>query len=201
MSTALIALRLTDSLPDIQADYIGADAGALVLAKKKKRMVLAVGDFDSVSDEEMNLIREYADKVIVLNPIKDDTDSESALNHVLELGYDHIVMCGALGRREDHSLVNLRLVYKHPGVLSLYDQNNLIEAYEEGTYTFAKDEWKYISFFTFAHAVITLENMKYPLDHRTLTPEDLYTLSNEITEEEGILHVLEGKVLVIRSHD
>jgi thiamine pyrophosphokinase len=110
-------------------------------------------------------------------------------------------MCGALGRRADHSLVNLRLVFQHPGVLSLYSENNLIEAYEQGTYTFRKDEWKYISFFTFTGAAVTLENMKYPLDCRTLTPLDLYTLSNEIIEEEGILRVHEGRVLVIRSRD
>ena len=201
MSTALIALRLTKSLPEIDCDYIGADYGALVLAENKKRMKLAVGDFDSVSPEQIDLIRAYADEVCVLNPIKDDTDSESALSHVLALGYDHVIMCGALGGRSDHSLVNLRLVYLHPEVLTLYDENNLIEAYEKGEYSFAKDEWKYISFFTFDHAKISLTNMKYLLNGRILTPLDLYTLSNEVEKDPGILKIHEGRVLVIRSRD
>ena len=49
----VIALKLCDGLPDIEAEYIGADAGALWLAKKGIGMKLAVGDFDSVAEEDM----------------------------------------------------------------------------------------------------------------------------------------------------
>ena len=201
MSTALIALRLTDRLPELEADYIGADKGALILAKQGKHMRLAVGDFDSVTAEEMEQIRAYADEVKELCPIKDDTDSESAVRHALQLGYDRIVLCGATGRRADHSLVNLRLVAKYPGILSIWDEYNLITAMTEGTAVFRKDEWKYLSFFTFDQAVISLKHMKYPLTHQTLKPDDLYTISNEVEGEEGILTVHEGTVLIIRSHD
>ena len=201
MATALIALKLTEKIPDIEADYIGADKGALILAKAGRRMRLAIGDFDSVNPEDLKLIREYADEMIVLNPIKDDSDSESALKHVLSLGYDRAVMTGSLGGRIDHELVNLRLVNSHPGVLVLMNEQNYIEAFTEGTYELEKMGYPYISFFTFSKAEITLENMKYPLTHRTVTWEDLYTVSNEIVKEKGILTVHSGTVLVIRSKD
>lgn len=201
MSTALIALKLTEKLPEIRADYIGADKGALTLAKAGKHMRLAVGDFDSVKPEDMELIRSHADEVLILNPVKDDTDSESALRHAIAMGYERIVMCGCLGGRADHSLVNLRLAYQYPGLLVLQDEQNQVMAYDKGVYTFPRDEWKYISFFTFGSAAITLENMKYPLTERELKADDLYTLSNEITADSGTLTVHSGRVLVIRSRD
>jgi thiamine pyrophosphokinase len=43
--------------------------------------------------------------------------------------------------------------------------------------------------------------MKYPLRDRRITYRDLYTVSNEILSEEGILEVSSGSVLVIQSKD
>jgi thiamine pyrophosphokinase len=48
---------------------------------------------------------------------------------------------------------------------------------------------------------ITLEQMKYPLNERILYPGDLYALSNEITENKGIVRISSGKVLMIQSDD
>ncbi len=201
MSIALIALKLTKRIPEIEADYIGADLGALILAKQGKHMRLALGDFDSVAPEDLDLIRQMSDEMIVLNPVKDDSDSESALNHVLAMGYDHVVMCGALGGRIDHEIVNLRLVYKSPGRISIMDDQNRITAYGVGRHVIKAEGYSYISFFTESEAIISLENMKYPLRDRRITYRDLYTVSNEILSEEGILEVSSGSVLVIQSKD
>lgn len=201
MSTAVIALKLTKSVPRIHADYIGADKGALMLASKGIRMKLAVGDFDSVKPEDLDLIQRMSEKTVILNPVKDDSDSESAIHHVKALGYDHIILCGALGGRADHTLVNLRLVYENPQSVSINDEQNFISSYGAGRYEIEKGEYRYISFFTFGEAVISLENMKYPLSERKITSRDLYTLSNEIVSEKGVLTVHSGKVLVIQSND
>lgn len=201
MSTALIALKLAKSVPRVKADYIGADKGALVLATAGIRMKLAVGDFDSVQKEDLELIRSMSDETIILNPVKDDSDSESAIRHVKAMGYEHIILCGALGGRADHSIVNLRLVYENPGTVSLMDEQNLICAFGEGRHVIAKGGYRYISFFTLDEAAVSLEKMKYPLHERRITNRDLYTVSNEIPGEEGILTVHHGKVLVIQSND
>ena len=201
MSTAVIALKLTKSVPRIHADYIGADKGALTLASAGIRMKLAVGDFDSVKPEDLDLIRHMSEKTVVLNPIKDDSDSESAISHVKALGYERIILCGALGGRADHTLVNLRLVYENPQRVSILDEQNDISAYGPGRYEIEKGKYPYISFFTFEEAVISLENMKYPLEKRKITARDLYTLSNEILSGKGVLMVHSGKVLVIQLAD
>lgn len=201
MHTAVIALKLCSSLPEMDASYIGADRGALYFAQKGIRMILSIGDFDSVNDEEFSLIQKYSDEVIRLNPIKDDSDSEAAIQAASERGFDRIVLTGATGGRMDHSLVNLRLALKYPRKIVLYDDSNLIEAYPEGTYRVQKGIYPFISFFTVHGAEITLKGFKYPLVKRKLTAEDLYTVSNEIIGEEGTVIIKDGTVLAMQCRD
>lgn len=198
--TAVIVLKLGNDLPDIEADYIGADKGALVLAEKNIRMRLAVGDFDSVSKEEFTKIAEYADEVIRLNPVKDDSDSESALNHVLAMGYEEVWLAGATGGRMDHSYVNLRLAAKHPGRVILYDDQNRICCHGQGTYEY-DDSYTYVSFFAMPEAVISLRGFRYELERRHIDENDIYTLSNEVVSGRGIMTVHEGMVMVMESRD
>jgi thiamine pyrophosphokinase len=52
---------------------------------------------------------------------------------------DHYLI-GAMGGRADHALINLRLVYQHPGKVILLDDQNRIEAYSAGVYADKKRE-------------------------------------------------------------
>ena len=198
---AVIALKLCDGLPDIEADYIGADAGALWLARRGIRMKLAIGDFDSVSESDMTLIGDMSEQVIRLNPIKNDSDSESALRHAAEMGYEKIWLACSMSGRMDHTYVNFRLAMMFPGQAVLYDRQNRIMAYGPGRHVIARDGYAYFSVFASEKACISLAGMKYPLDHTVIGPDDIYTLSNEIEREEGILEVHEGLVLVMQCRD
>ena len=201
MSQAAAVLKLANDIPLIDADYIGVDYGAVVLAENKIPMTFAIGDFDSVEDSGMELVREYAKEVIRLNPVKDDSDSEAALRIIFERGYDHVFMFGATGGRADHMMVNLALVMRYAGKLTIVDAQNRITARKEGTFHIEKDDYSYISFFTDSEACITLEGMRYPLHKRKIGMNDLYTLSNEITGDTGVLTVHEGRVMIIQSND
>ena len=198
---AVIALKLCDGLPDIEADYIGADAGALWLARRGIRMKLAIGDFDSVSESDMTLIGDMSEQVIRLNPIKNDSDSESALRHAAEMGYEKIWLACSMSGRMDHTYVNFRLAMMFPGQAVLYDSQNRIMAYGPGRHVISRDGYGYFSVFASEKACISLADMKYPLDHTVIGPDDIYTLSNEIEGEEGILEVHEGLVLVMQCRD
>jgi thiamine pyrophosphokinase len=182
-------------------DLIGADRGALRLARARRRMVLAIGDFDSVSPAEMKEIEPWADTVQHLHPVKDDADSEAAVRAALAMGYDRILLHGGLGGRMDHEVINLRLCVHFPDLLVLENEQNLIRAEGPGTYSFARGAWPYVSFFTLDRAVISLSGFKYPLEHRELGPLDLYTVSNELTSSTGTLTVHEGVVLIMESRD
>jgi len=196
---AMIVLKMAKSIPLFDGDYIGADKGAFICAQKGIMMEMAIGDFDSVSPEETEIIQKWCRHFIRLNPVKDDSDSESAVNHAFSAGYKKVYLVGALGGRMDHAYVNVQLVKKNPGRVVLLDGQNRLEAFLAGEYEF-DCTYPYISFFS-QNAVITLEGFRYPLAKRRITSEDIYTLSNEVTEEKGKLTVHEGVVLVIQCRD
>ena len=198
-SVAIILKRCT-RIPSAE-NYIGVDKGALTLARNGKRMLLAIGDFDSVEESDLAYIKEYSDTLLQLNPIKDDTDSEAAVMYAIEKGYQKIHLYGGLGGRLDHAMINLRLVSHFPETVYLHDQNNFIYSLAEGVHSIDKREYTYISFFTEDKATISLEGLKYPLDKQQLTNKDTYTTSNEILEDRGIVTVHAGKVTVIQSKD
>lgn len=184
---------------DEEADYIGADRGAFLLAQKGIHFSYAIGDFDSVTEVEMDRIQEFAAHVIRLNPIKADTDAKLAVDLALAQDYKEIHILGGLGGRLDHELVNERLCYLNPGIVTLHDGQNTIFASKENV--LFHQEKGYISFFTFETACISLRGFAYPLIHQSLTALDLYTVSNELCEEEAELIVHSGCVLVMESKD
>ena len=199
-TSVAIILKRCESIPTAE-NYIGVDKGALTLARNGKRMLLAIGDFDSVEESDLAYIKEYSDTLLQLNPIKDDTDSEAAVMYAIEKGYQKIHLYGGLGGRLDHAMINLRLVSRFPETVYLHDQNNFIYSLAEGVHSIDKREYTYISFFTEDKATISLEGFKYPLDKQQLTNKDTYTTSNEILEDRGIVTVHAGKVTVIQSKD
>ena len=199
-TSVAIILKRCESIPTAE-NYIGVDKGALTLARNGKRMLLAIGDFDSVEESDLAYIKEYSDTLIQLNPIKDDTDSEAAVMYAIEKGYQKIHLYGGLGGRLDHAMINLRLVSRFPETVYLHDQNNFIYSLAEGVHSIDKRDYTYISFFTEDKATISLEGFKYPLDKQQLTNKDTYTTSNEILEDRGIVTVHAGKVTAIQSKD
>ena len=199
-TSVAIILKRCESIPTAEK-YIGVDKGALTLARNGKRMLLAIGDFDSVEESDLAYIKEYSDTLLQLNPIKDDTDSEAAVMYAIEKGYQKIHLYGGLGGRLDHAMINLRLVSRFPETVYLHDQNNFIYSLAEGVHSIDKRDYTYISFFTEDKATISLEGFKYPLDKQQLTNKDTYTTSNEILEDRGIVTVHAGKVTVIQSKD
>ena len=199
-TSVAIILKRCESIPTAE-NYIGVDKGALTLARNGKRMLLAIGDFDSVEESDLAYIKEYSDTLIQLNPIKDDTDSEAAVMYAIDKGYQKIHLYGGLGGRLDHAMINLRLVSRFPETVYLHDQNNFIYSLAEGVHSIDKRDYTYISFFTEDKATISLEGLKYPLDKQQLTNKDTYTTSNEILEDRGIVTVHAGKVTVIQSKD
>ncbi len=199
--TCVVVLTHARYIPELECDYVGVDQGSFILAERGISMRFAIGDFDSTATESMELIEQFSERIIRLNPIKDDSDSEAALTECENLGYDKIILCGALGGRIDHEIVNLRLAKRYAGKLRIEDEKNRIEWLTPGSYTIHKDDYTYISFFTDGEVKLTLSGFKYPLDHAVISEKDLYTLSNEINENTGVLDFEGAPLLMIQSKD
>lgn len=195
----LVAKLSEDIVED--GPYIGIDRGALLLARKGLRMVCAIGDFDSVNIKELEEIKEYADDFILLPRMKDQSDSESAIDYALEKGYEQLVLLGGTNGRCDHFLANIMLIYRSDADLVMLDDKNRIRKLAVGIHTIDKSDFKYLSFITFADAIISIEGVAYPLDHREVSLSDIYTISNEIIADYATITIYKGQVILIESRD
>ena len=170
---------------------------------------LAVGDFDSLSEEGEAYMESLKDLEIVrLKPEKDDSDTQSDVNHMISEGAKEILIFGATGTRLDHVLANLGLLSmgKEQGVqIVLADQWNYITLVESGTVLKKEEQFgKYVSFFSVGGDVagLSLKGFKYPLNRYHLTVADSgLTVSNEITEETAEITYDSGQLLMIMSRD
>lgn len=189
---------------------VAADKGMEWFMKNREFIPdLAVGDFDSLSEEGQKYMESLkGPEIIRLKPEKDDSDTQSAVNQMIRKGAKDILILGATGTRLDHVLANLGLLSmgKEKGVhIAIADQWNYITLAESGTILHREEQFgKYVSFFTVGGDVtgLTLKGFKYPLNGYHLTVEDSgLTVSNEISEETAEILYESGQLLMIMSRD
>ena len=68
-----------------------------------------VGDLDSLSDD---LANRFADRIF-LDESQDTNDLTKAVSWCSEMGYKDIVIVGATGKREDHTIGNISLLVEY----------------------------------------------------------------------------------------
>ena len=77
MTCAVLITPLVDVVPIIEGcDYIGVDAGALKIIDQGLPIKMAVGDFDSLNEEDLKRITCPIERHPIM---KDETDSELAI--------------------------------------------------------------------------------------------------------------------------
>ena len=194
-------------LEEIRSSFvIGVDYGALTAVNQGLHLNLAIGDFDSVTDLEFEVIKQASSEIIKLSPQKNETDTEVALNVALAKQATEVVIYGALGGRIDHSLANIRLLLQFikKGIsITLVDQKNILTILSPGQHKIKQPRLPYISFFAVESTVenLTLTGLKYPLKNYTLTHEDIRCISNEIIDSSFNVSFSRGYLLMIYSCD
>lgn len=197
MSQVMLIASMAKEIPDFAGDLIGVDKGALCCYQAKRAMVCAIGDFDSISESEFKAI-ESITPMITLPRIKNETDSEAAIQYAMEQGYEEIILYGGLGGRIDHELINIRMmIYRYP--IIIMNEQNRCRYLKKGTYRIPK-EYKYLSFIPMERSIITERGVAYPLVQRVVEITDLYTTSNEIIDEAEIV-IHEGSFIMIECND
>ncbi len=93
------------------ADFIIAvDGGARYAAKLGTVPHLAIGDFDTLTPQEVEELERKGVAIERHPPNKDYTDTHLAVLKALEMGYRDIILVAALGNRFDHTLANVMLL-------------------------------------------------------------------------------------------
>lgn len=200
-------------LPDLEkfhneiTMWIGADRGALSLINQGIHPDLAIGDFDSINTEELDVIETYSKKVELYSSEKDETDLELAINKAVSNEPESIYLFGVTGGRIDHELANLQLLYllKQKGIEgTIIDGHNKVRMVFPGNHSLKKnDYYSYVSFLPFSPEVtgITLTDFRYPLENASLTWGSTLCISNEIPGDMGFLTFKEGILYIVQSRD
>ena len=185
----------------------GIDRGTLILSEQSIVPVFSVGDFDSVNDEE----REILKKTLNIHPVKaekDDTDLALGVEQAIQKGYTEIDIYGATGGRLDHFMGTLQILFKSVYIkkeiiIKVIDKQNEIMLLNTGTHQLHKsDKYQYVSFIPVnGEVIVSLSGFKYNLDHQHLEIGSTLTISNEVDQSIAIIEVEKGQVLQMRSKD
>ena len=189
--------------------FIGADRGALYLLENGIVPKEAVGDFDSISKKEYELIVSSVDVVGQFRSEKNETDTELAVERALSYKPKHVVLTGVTGGRLDHTESALHLLYRlqieHPDIsFSIRNRTNELSMLLPYTYEIERDDkFPYVSFFPFGGKVagLTLTGFKYETDDATLKTGMTMFTSNETASEICTIFFREGICLMVRSSD
>lgn len=187
--------------------YIGVDKGALYLLSHGISIDLALGDFDSITIEEKEKIKNEAVLFKEFQAEKDDTDTELGLIHAIqEFNPDEIILHNWVGGRMDHLISILFIVvqprfYDYVPKIRLVNEENTISFYLPGEYAIEKEADKtYLSYIGMtALKALTLKNVKYTLDEAdfsypaALISNEFITNTASFSFEEGILAVVQAK--------
>lgn len=196
MKIGLYAGMDNGDVHDTSIDYIAVDKGLAHLLNQGITPVLAIGDFDSLNNEQ--LLKDYSIKKY--NSIKDDSDTALALKYCIEKGYDEIDIYGVYGKRIDHFISVLCLLRQYPDIkITLYDEYNKLTLLRKGSYEIDTHDYKYFSCFAASKCHLTLKNCRYPLDHYLLDKDDPLVLSNQANNT--LTLITDNDLIFIQSHD
>ena len=189
-------------LKDTYDLIIAADGASNILSQAGIKPDIIVGDFDSIEAQVLARYGAEDIRLVKLNSEKDYSDTHVAIDTAIDEGAGTIDLVGAVGGRWDHSIANLNLLYYgfEKGInLSMVSQDNSATIKGKGQYTMAYKPNNFFSFFAiFEDAVVSLENMKYPLNNKYVKRGESIGLSNEY-EPGAKVTVVKGSILIVES--
>jgi len=154
-----------------------------------------VGDCDSLSNENKE---RYKD---IIHRIKEQetNDLTKSVKFCIEKGKKHIIILGATGKREDHTIANISLLADYIGltpdisIISDYGIFNAIDKQE----TFESYNGQQVSLFCITPTTITVEGLKYPINNQIFTNWWQATLNE--SESNKFKVETNGKIIVFRT--
>lgn len=171
---------------------------------------LLIGDLDSIDRSQLE--RGELDRLekLIVPTIKDDTDTQLAVDTAIERGADKIFIVGGLGGRLDHTLSTVFLLeyIKDKGLDALLtDGRNRVRLMKShgavSTLSIERSGYKYISLVALSDICeeVCISGVFYPLENARLERKYSYAVSNEITSARAEISLKSGTMLVIESRD
>lgn len=152
-----------------------------------------VGDMDSLNEE---LATKFADRIYT-DKDQETNDLTKAVYWCIENGYDDIVIVGATGKREDHTLGNISLLAEYiriVNVIMVTDTGMIIPL--QNSAEISTFQGQQVSLFSIdPETEITTTGLRYPLNKTKVKNWWVATL-NEATEEKFSINFDGGPVIL-----
>lgn len=186
-------------------NIIAVDKGLEMIDECKIKPNYIIGDFDSLDG---NVLEKYINdstiRITRLNPEKDFTDTHMALKLAIELESKEITIIGAIGTRIDHTLANIHILketLEKEIKCNILNENNNITLINKTS--IIQKKYPYISLIPLTTTVegVTLKGFKYTLNNATMKIGDSIGVSNEQIEDEAIIEMKKGVLVIIQSKD
>lgn len=189
-----------------ECDYIVcADGGLNNLVGTKYIPNAILGDFDSVKENVLDEYKKLCEDIVKFKKDKDKTDTELAIDFVVNKGYKDIILLCVTGSRLDHTMANIMLLEKYYNLginIKIVDNNNEIIFLKNNMKLKRKDNF-FISIIPLTGVVegINLKGFKFKLIDKTINRGSTLCISNYIVDDYGEITIRKGNALVFISKD
>ncbi len=166
---------------DNAARVICCDGAARSLVAYGREPDKIIGDLDSLSAE---FKKRFADRIEQVDE-QESNDLSKAFRYCCSMNYQHIVILGATGKREDHTLGNLSLLSEYSKIVP---DIKIVTDY--GYFSLAAESGNFSSFPGMQISIISLDgevevscrNLKYPMNKLKLRRWYQATLNEALSD-------------------
>lgn len=198
------------SLSDYQKEttaWIGVDRGTLYGLQRGLPIKKAVGDFDSLTEEEWTWVNDELTDIESCQAEKDDTDMELGVLTAMSMYPEaDIIIIGGSGDRLDHYLSNLWLPLQERFFpilerIILRDNLNSVSYFKPGNHQVRKEsDKKYLAYICLTPVTnLNLYDAKYKLENvdftypRSLSSNEFVGETSEFSFDSGLMCVIQTK--------
>ncbi len=179
-----------------------ADGGANALINEGIIPNVLYGDMDSINLKVLNEIKSHSCIIQEFNKEKDQTDGELIIDKALSYNPNTVIVLGGLGKRLDHTLGNLQLLYRviKKGVPCKFIGKNETVYMSCDVLNLQGRKGELISVIPYEdECVVSINNLKYEVKDYSLKKDTPIGISNEFVGDFGQIVVKKGCVIVIHT--
>lgn len=174
---------------------IACDGAVQTLHDKGITPSAIIGDMDSIPASLKEL---YADRIHIVED-QEINDLTKSVYYAHQAGYKRILILGATGLREDHTLGNISLLLEYAPLFEhiemLSDYGRFIPILQ--TTTLSSSPKQQVSIFPmYPYGEISTEGLRWPINHRTLTAWWQGTLNEATGDKFTVFLSPETRVIV-----
>lgn len=187
------------------ADYIiCADGGGRFATQLGLKPNLLVGDFDTLTPQELQSFISAGVEIIRYPSNKDYTDTHLALLKALELGFGKIDIFAALGGRLDHEMANIMLLAlpeAKEALIRILDDKQEVSLVRDRIHIQGKIG-QTVSLLPLVAEVkgIKIQGLHYQVPQGILQMGVPIGISNYFCAEQAVIEIEEGLLLVVVIH-